>query len=453
MKINETPTRNSPNQVEADVSISDKPSPRKEASSTTMSPTDTPSQSFNHSCLDSPSSMLSQLEQLEVHGGRKSKRFLRNKLNTTSEPECQPVTLDARSQEGEQPAKGSPRKVFHTLPEPSTSPGEGLMPENKEGSCKTLPVLLSESSEARAEINKTCQVITNMDITQPVSNLIIQQSGEFKDDIECLRHESKPQSRKRFFKTKEEEQVDEIPKVVERTPFDVSMLNETVGTLPPFSSLRSTEKENLQPLLCGGSNDPVTLCDVSVVLQDIKDTPKTTFRAKEEESQSSQRKSSVSPRRPRRVKRVLPYDESEYELSSPAIRASQNRKRKGKSQSLTPNGTLTTSSSDKHKRRNQSAGKRPSPSVLSPKTENTDNLTYCYVRIRRSVILESLSRTDEESSPGLQDGSDGLPDLQQPHSENHQRKSAQVTPASGISENSAEEHSNSPASTKKDASE
>lgn len=449
------------------------PSPRREAASTTTSPTETQSQSLDHSCLDSHASLLARLELLEAKGGRKSRRLLKSKLSTAAlESELRDPASDIRTQENEQLVIGSPKKM---VPVSSTKgPGVSLTVENKDGPCKNSPALISESIERQRPGDITCQLVTNMDITQPVSDIIIQQDiAPTVDDTEGSQDECKPtQSKKKFFKTKEQESIDEIPKVVERTPFDLSMLNETVVNMPPFSLMRTTEKENLQPLSSGGSDEAVTLCDVSVVLKDVikesvsADAPRRSIRMTQKGSHSPKSTPLNFPERTRRARRMLQYSvnyNDDDEMRNDEWGGGKKQKNK-KPQSPTAEGmpvklkglkkksskSLSNGLNDIHS--NAEEAEVTNARVLSNKTDNMKILPNCYVRIQRSSIMETPSfRMDEDTSPeDLLIDLNALPDQQQLLSKSQIGRSTEMRGTPDANDDNADDCISSPVSRDRD---
>lgn len=436
------------------------PSPRREADSIT-SPMDNHSQSPDQSCLDSPTSMLTRLELLEAQGGRKSKRLkIKSKLSITkSEAELQTHTSEINVQVNEQPVKDSPKKMHHTLSVSSTKDtGVNLITENTEEPCKHSSALVTESIDVQSVDNElTCLLEADMDLTHSVPDRIIQESNTSKvEDTECLQDEHKStQARKRFFKSKEQELVDESPKIVERTPYDLSMLNETVGNMPPFSSVRTTEKENVQPLSCGngGDNESVTLCDVSVVLKDFlkesmnSDTPKRSGKVRRKRH-SPKCISLNSPRQPRCVSKVLQYpvdnDNSDEMWNHKWVQ--RKVRKKVKRQSLTAPGMSPDSvSSLELKWVKKNAAKSPSNNLDDSHSNAED----------AQVINETPSpRTDKPKSPGsLIDDLPDLPHLQQQISENQREESVEMQATPDANENNADHCNSSPVTTEEDASE
>lgn len=451
------------------------PSSRRESASASTSPTDTQSQSLDHSCLDSHASLLARLEHLEAQGGRKSRRLLKSKLSTAAlESELQDPASDIRTQENEQLVIGSPRKM---PPVSSTKgPGVSLTIENKNGSCKDSPGLISDSEEMQRPGNVTCQLVTNMDITQPVSDIIIQEDKALNgDDTEGSQDECRPTHlKKKFFKTKAQESIDEIPKVVERTPFDLSMLNETVVNMPPFSSMRTTEKENLKPLSTGGADEVITLCDVSVVLKDVikecgsSKALRRSIRITQKGSHSPRCTPLNSPGQIGCARRTLQYsvgcneekderneewgkgkEQKNEKLQSPnaegmPVKLKGLKKKSAKS--------LSNDLNDIH--RNGEGAEVTDARVLSNKSENMI-FPNCYVRIQRSSIMETPSfRVDEETSPeDMLIDLTALPDQQQLVPKDQLGKSTEMRGTTDANNDNADDCSSSPVSRNRATSE
>lgn len=475
-KIDDVSTIHSSDQVE-EVSAADleklrqvtvqESSPPGEAASTTPSPTDTQTQSSDHSCLDLNTSVLARLELLEAQGGRKSRRLRKSKLNiATFDSELQDSASDINMQENEQLVIISPKKMLHTLPVSNAQdPGVSLTAENKKMPSENSPASSNDCREAQsADSNVTCGIVTNMDMTQPVSDTIIQQNRTSKvGNVECLQDECKTtQTKKKFFKTKEQDSVDEPPKAVERTPFDLSMLNESVVNLPPFSSMRTTEKENLQPLLCGSGDEPITLCDVSVVLKDVikesrcSDTPKRSGRVSQKGNHSPKGTPLLSSAgRSKRARRTLQYKVCDCSEGSDEFTWSRKKVKKNELQLPTPAGisvrrskkksvkSLGNDLDDMHRKTEEA--EITNARVLLDKTVNTEILPNCYVRIQRSSIMET-PRTDEDESLGSLFGDPRVfPEQQQLLSKNHKGRSTEMR-TSEEEENKADDCSNSPIS-------
>ncbi|XP_063846714.1 uncharacterized protein LOC135092236 isoform X1 [Scylla paramamosain] len=348
---------------------------RKKVSLATA-PTDSPPLSLDHSCLDSPSSMRTRLETLEGAGGRRSKRHLKRKqfvesenLEIKGENIFVSLEQDKQINQGIIPNTQSPVAEVGTPKKVVTNVNS--ITDNKGQSCNTSSAFISRSPVAlREDADITCKIVTNMDITMPVSNLVIQENPPvihenptviqenpqtcIEKNIDSSQDELKvTQSKRKFFKTRETELSEEIPVNCEKTPFDLSMLNETVVDVPRFSSTRTTEKENLPPLSAKSPSEYASLCNVSVVLEDVmkqpeySKTPREFIQSAWKESQSAECIPSHTPRKLRSVsRRTLQYtvncDEDNEEIEKP--KRARKTRRNGESSSSLVNKSRRTNS-------------------------------------------------------------------------------------------------------------
>lgn len=413
---------------------------RKKVPSPALAPKNSPSESLDQSCLDSPASMLTRLEMLEAVGGRKSKRFQKRRKcfgNSESlEAKCEDASLSLQQDKQlDRSTVPSTEKVdleFCT-PKKMDARVDSVTETNKEESCNTSPALISETSEDFREDNDlTCKIVTNMDITLPVSNSIIEENPatSIVKNTCSLQDESKStQSKKKFFKTRGMELFEEIPEKVEKTPFDLSMLDESVVKMAPFSPPRTTEKENLPPLSAENGNESLSLRRVSVVLEDVmkqpecSKTPKGLPRLMQKASQSDKCMSSHTTRRLRSLtRRTLQYSVNYSEDSGEIKKLERARRtiKKGESEhspktvdvlvesacnpelkSLRKSATkpLDDTPEDTHIELEESRRKKVCV-LLSDNINKKEVLNECFVKVHRTPIKWSpTTRVDKNRSP------------------------------------------------------
>ena len=349
---------------------------RKIAASQAITLEVNPSLSLDHSCLDSPttpSSMLARFETLEAVGGRKSKRFLKKRKHfVKSMDEDVSVTLQQDNQVDKESKPKAENLVIDLLTPKNMKAEVDLITDlKKEVPCNTVSAFINESpGDLRENGDLTCKIVTNMDITMPVSNLVIQENPTTckEENFDGLQDEFKSTRPKRkFFKTKEMELSKDIPENVERTPFDLSMLNDSVAQLPPFSSTRTTEKENLPPVSADYSDELAMLCDVSVVLEDVMKQP-------------------VCSKTPGKLLKVT------QKQSQSAKRTSSQFKSATRTKQHTVNNTGVNEEIKKSKRARKTVKESDSPKVIDVSVESTSDLEL--ETLTESVIKPSNDKED-----------------------------------------------------------
>ncbi|XP_047474973.1 uncharacterized protein LOC125029170 isoform X2 [Penaeus chinensis] len=250
-----------------------------------------PRLSLDHSYLASPASMLARLENLEAKAGRRSKArsrgmSLRGSVEDGGRPsevgseggrrltrrrtEIQRNSLEADSVKNEDDSFNL--KLEETLLET----GDDIKVESQESDSvlmppPRMPLPVVEKDYLITDNDLTCIGDVSMDMTEPLSKII----GQAAVDI----HKEDTKIERRFFKT----QTPDLPgspkaEGTEKTPFDLSLMDATVVTIPPYSSQRSLEKENLPPHFDGENSrvektESVNLRRVSVVLEDVMKCP------------------------------------------------------------------------------------------------------------------------------------------------------------------------------------
>lgn len=379
---------------------------RKRVSALATAPTDSPPLSLDHSCLESPYSKQARLESLEGAGGQRSKRHRKRKSVRSGNLEIEDLEQDDQIDQGAVPNTRSPVPAVGTLTEV-----DSVTDNNKGPSSNTPPSLSSESSLALQEnVDITCNNVTNMDLTLPISDFVIQENPPviqenpqtcIERNVDCLQDELKVTlSKRKFFKTKGMELSEEIPVPSEKTPYDLSM-NETLVDLPPFSSTRTTEKENLPPVSPPVSAKRLSLCDVSVVLKDVMKQPEYSKTPREltsspwKESQSAKCISSNTPRQLRSVRRkTLQYTtncEDNEEIETPKRPRRTRRDNK-----------FTSSLNNKSKRARSSKILIDDEVIDSGLLESEDtaligkNFEKCIVLLNRTPTMESCTSSEVE---------------------------------------------------------
>ncbi|XP_069981430.1 uncharacterized protein [Penaeus vannamei] len=249
-----------------------------------------PRLSLDHSYLASPASMLARLENLEAKAGRRSKARSRG------------MSLRGSSEEGGRPSEVGTeggRRLTRQRTEIKRNSVEADSIKNEEdsfnlkleetllevgdikmGSQESDSVLMPPPRMPLPVVDKdflitdndlTCIGDISMDMTEPLSKII----GQAAVDI----HKEDTKIERRFFKTQTPD-LTGSPKTeaTEKTPFDLSLMDATVVNIPPYSSQRSLEKENLPPHFDGENSrvektESVNLRRVSVVLEDVMKCP------------------------------------------------------------------------------------------------------------------------------------------------------------------------------------
>ncbi|KAG0720470.1 hypothetical protein GWK47_006753 [Chionoecetes opilio] len=406
----------------------------KKVYSPVTTPKASPLQSADQTYVDSPTSMLARIEALEAIGGRKSKRFLKSRKRN--------VIMDSlEGEDGEAPVSVEQDKK----PDGGTTQGTqevdagaaSLTVNNKEVPCNISLSISDSPEDFRGYNDVTCKIVANMDMTLPVSNPIIHENpatsqekctNNLQDDSKCTHF------RKKFFKSKETELLEDVQEKQERTPFDKSMINESVVKMPPFSSTRTTEKENLPPPLAENSNGSMNLCEVSVVLEDVmkqpghSQTPKRVHKVTQKgESQSDKCMSTRAPRKMSRVTRkTLQYTVNcnDEEESSKPKRVRKTKKQSKKEQThnaadcivdSTPNAAANPPDNELSIVEPVESGDKKAGNLLSDKTAKEADLSECFVVVHRKSIVESrVSVNNSGRTPkNAQECSNVLSDLQQ----------------------------------------
>nr|XP_045595220.1 uncharacterized protein LOC123756181 [Procambarus clarkii] len=253
--------------------------------------------SLEHSYLASPATMFARLEDLEAKAGRQSKRSKGRSLRANREsmervhdviPEKQ-LRSSPRSKEllrgmnNSAVAKTDESLNLHL--DATVGSSSNTEPLNDSHPQDTVhmppPILPGPTKQAEFWVNDndlTCVHNISMDMTEPISKIFAQAA------VEALKEEKgkEVQLERRFFKAESNKQLKVQPEVAEKTPFDVSQMDATLVNIPPYSSQRTVEKENLPPQFENHSNADaasvmfVNLRRVSVVLEDVLKSPRST---------------------------------------------------------------------------------------------------------------------------------------------------------------------------------
>ncbi|KAK8743738.1 hypothetical protein OTU49_001240 [Cherax quadricarinatus] len=248
---------------------------------------------LDHSYLASPATMLCRLEKLEARAGRRSKARSRGcsqsvdraKLNETI-PEKQKRTLlpsqevQRNTDEKNDVAKNDLSLNLHLeeIVESDQEPGNISHHQNTL-SMPPPPSLPFPSQQVdwMNDNNLTCLHNVSMDITEPISKILARVAADASKEEQ---NGKEAQMEKRFFKAQSREQSEVEAEVAEKTPFDVSLMDATHVNIPPYSSQRTIEKENLPPQFENHSHTKetpeisVSLRKVSIVLEDVLKSPR-----------------------------------------------------------------------------------------------------------------------------------------------------------------------------------
>ncbi|XP_042881583.1 uncharacterized protein LOC122259092 isoform X2 [Penaeus japonicus] len=400
----------------------------KEPTCASLEVNKSPPLSLDHSYLASPASMLARLENLEAKSGRRSKarsRGMSLRGSTENAGRSSEVGTEGqrrltrrrteikRNSLEADPVKNEDDSFNLKLEETVLDDGDDYKVESQLSDSilmppPSLPLPVVEKDFLITDNDLTCIGDISMDMTEPLSKIIGQAAVD-------LHKGEDTKIERRFFKTQSPDLVGspKVGEAPEKTPFDLSLMDATVVNIPPYSSQRSLEKENLPPHFDGENSkeekkESVNLRRVSVVLEDVmkcpdlpdKYTPDLKLNLSAQKVKSAGNSSGKSKDTlPKASKAESPLLKKPKKRKTLRFSVAHEEEEEDEDEHFSPKKGRR---SQKGRRKNSSVGMtRGRRSTLSRRTSNVDNVPAAPARKQRRRKKEPEDDSTPQTTPDI----------------------------------------------------